>query len=286
MTDIKNRIFYLFLFIFLIVGSITSLNVGISHDEWHEEENWKYNIALSKNIKNNIFSNEEINENLKNYKDKYYGIGFQLISQPIQFFVKKIIKDENIDDFGAKLISKHLVVFLFFFLSGISLYLILKKIINNDEFCYAGVLLYLLYPYLFGQSLFSPKDIPFMSAWIFCTYISFNIFENLIEKKNTSFNSIIIFAIATSFLLSIRVTGILILAQYLISFVIYLNVSNFKILDFLKKFYKKIIVFILFLFSFIYFLYPLYWLNPFLFITAIQEMGRFYNDVCTNKKIV
>ena len=282
MTDIKNRIFYLFLFIFLIVGSITSLNVGISHDEWHEEENWKYNIALSKNIKNNIFSNEEINENLKNYKDKYYGIGFQLISQPIQFFVKKIIKDENIDDFGAKLISKHLVVFLFFFFSGISLYLILKKIINNDEFCYAGVLLYLLYPYLFGQSLFSPKDIPFMSAWIFCTYISFNIFENLIEKKNTSFNSIIIFAIATSFLLSIRVTGILILAQYLISFVIYLNVSNFKILDFLKKFYKKIIVFILFLFSFIYFLYPLYWLNPFLFITAIQEMGRFYNDVCTN----
>ena len=143
MTNIKNRIFYLFLFIFLIVGSITSLNVGISHDEWHEEENWKYNIALSNNIKNNIFSNEEINENLKNYKDKYYGIGFQLISQPIQFFVKKIIKDENIDDFGAKLISKHLVVFLFFFLSGISLYLILKKIINNDEFCYAGVLLYL-----------------------------------------------------------------------------------------------------------------------------------------------
>ena len=36
----------------MIVGSITSLNVGISHDEWHEEENWKYNVALSKNIKN------------------------------------------------------------------------------------------------------------------------------------------------------------------------------------------------------------------------------------------
>ena len=115
MTNIKSKIFYLFLFIFLIVGSITSLNVGISHDEWHEEENWKYNLTLSKNIKNHILNDEEIDKNLENYKDKYYGIGFQFISQPIQFFVKKIIKDENIDNFGSKLISKHIVVFLFFF---------------------------------------------------------------------------------------------------------------------------------------------------------------------------
>ena len=114
MTNLKSRIFYLFLFIFLIVGSITSLNVGISHDEWHEEENWKYNVALSKNIKNHIISNEKLDEGLENYKDKYYGIGFQFISQPIQFFLKKIIKNEDIDGFGSKLVSKHLVVFLFF----------------------------------------------------------------------------------------------------------------------------------------------------------------------------
>ena len=115
MTNLKSRIFYLFLFIFLIVGSITSLNVGISHDEWHEEENWKYNVALSKNIKNHIISNEKLDEGLENYKDKYYGIGFQFISQPIQFFLKKIIKNDDIDGFGSKLVSKHLVVFLFFF---------------------------------------------------------------------------------------------------------------------------------------------------------------------------
>ena len=69
MTNLKSRIFYLFLFIFLIVGSITSLNVGISHDEWHEEENWKYNVALSKNIKNHIISNEKLDEDLENYRN-------------------------------------------------------------------------------------------------------------------------------------------------------------------------------------------------------------------------
>ena len=118
--------------------SITSLNVGISHDEWHEEENWKYNVALSKNIKNHIISNEKLDEGLENYKDKYYGIGFQFISQPIQFILKKIIKKKDIDDFGSKLVSKHLVVFLFFFGSGICLYLILKKIINNMSFVILG----------------------------------------------------------------------------------------------------------------------------------------------------
>ena len=127
MQKLKNRFFYSFLFIFLITGSLVSLNVGISHDEWHEEENWKYNVSLSKNVKNYIFSDEKLDKSLENYKDKYYGVGFQIISQPIQFFLKKIIKNENIDSFGAKLISKHFVVFLFFFISGVCFYLILKK---------------------------------------------------------------------------------------------------------------------------------------------------------------
>ena len=222
MHNLKSKLFNLFLFLFFVIGSVTSLNVGISHDEWHEEENWKYNISLSQNIKNHILSNEIIDPDLENYKDKYYGIGFQIISQPIQSILKKIIKNKDINSFGAKLVSKHFIVFLFFFLSGISLYLIIRKIIDNDEFSYLALLIYLFYPYLFGQSLFSPKDIPFMSVWMICTYFSFNIFENLIERNNSSTSSLVILGISTAFLLSIRVTGVLILTQYLISLLIYL----------------------------------------------------------------
>ena len=282
MSNIKNKIFYLFLLIFLAIGTFTSLNVGISHDEWHEEENWKYNIALTQNIKNHIFLDQEIDPNLENYKDKYYGVGFQFISQPIQFFVKKIIKNDKIDEFGAKLVSKHLVVFLFFFISGISLYLILKKILDDDYFCYTALTIYFLYPYLFGQSLFSPKDIPFMSIWIVCTYLSFNIFENLIKKDNIYLSSTIIFAISTAYLISIRVTGVLILIQYLISLSIYISASNINIQKFLIKFYSRILIFVISFLFFIYLFYPLYWLDPLKFVSAIKEMGRFYNDVCTN----
>ena len=126
------------------------------------------------------------------------------------------LEDLDIDSFGVKLISKHFVVFLFFFISGVCFYLILKKIIDNDDFCYLALLLYLLYPYLFGQSLFSPKDVPFMAIWVVCTYLSFNVFENLIENKGVSLKNLFILSLSTAFLLSIRVTGILILLQYII----------------------------------------------------------------------
>ena len=95
-------------------------------------------------------------------------------------------------------------------------------------------------------------------------------------------SSLVILGISTAFLLSIRVTGILILIQYLISLLIYLNTSNINVFAFIKKFYLKIFVFIFLTFSFTYLFYPLYWMNPLIFITAIQEMGKFYNDVCTN----
>ena len=49
MNNLRQKFLFLFLFIFFVFGSIISLKVGISHDEYHEEENWKYNLNLSKN---------------------------------------------------------------------------------------------------------------------------------------------------------------------------------------------------------------------------------------------
>ena len=108
-----------------------------------------------------------------NFPPKYYGIGFQIISQPIQFILAGIILEfQNIDSFGAHLLAKHFVVFISFFVSGIFIYLIISKIINNTFFCKTATFLYLLNPYLLGHGLFSPKDIPFLCFWIICTYIS------------------------------------------------------------------------------------------------------------------
>ena len=285
MKIIKKNFFPIFLIFYLAIGSLASVNTGISFDEYHEEKNWKFHVSFTKHLTKHIILDEEYETKFDKEYQSYlgYGVGFQIVSQPIQFFVKKILlKTQKIDNYGAHLTSKHFVVFLFFFLSGIFLYLILKKIIDDKIFCSTTAILYLLYPYLFGQSLFSPKDVPFMSVWILCTYLSFNIFEKILKKNSISILNIFVFSLSTAFLLSIRIAGILIFIQYLTTFIIYLNSSNLNIIQFFKKFSKEIIFFIISLISLTLIFYPPFWLNPLLFFTAISHMANYFNDVCTN----
>ena len=277
-----KNFFYIFLIIFLILGCYSSLKVGISHDEWHEEQNWKFNIEIIESFKNKFFSKEVKNIDIDSYKDKYYGIGFQYISQPIQNLLKDFIQNyQNVSNFGAKLISKHFVVFLFFFMSGICFYNVIKKIINDKQYAYLSTLIYLLYPYLLGHSFFSPKDVPFMSVWLLCTYLSLNLFNKFSKNKNIKYSTVTLLALATAFLLSIRVTGVLIFFQYLIVFFIFLNMQNISYINFIKNFYKKFLFFIFSLVIFVLILNPVYWSNPFSFYYAIKWMSHYYHDICT-----
>ena len=282
MNNFRKKFLFLFLFIFFVTGSLISLNVGISHDEYHEEENWKHNFILSKKIYNNLFAIEDNELILTDYKDKYYGIGFQIISQPIQYFLKDVVSlYQNIDDYGAKLISKHFVVFLFFFISGITFYLILKKIIKNTNFCYFTTFIYFFYPYLLGHSFFNSKDIPFMTVWMLCSYLSFNIIEKLNKKKIINNSSIFFFGILTAYLLSIRVSGILIFIQYFITFLLYISSRKVSFYDFFKAHSYILFKFLVSTLIFTYLLNPVYWANPLEIVNAIKSMSYYYHDICT-----
>ena len=110
-----QKTFISLLFIYLVLGIYLSINTGISHDEFHEQQNWIINFEAIKN-----FLTNGSYDNLLNYKDKYHGIGFHILSQPVQFFVADFLKDYLlVNSYGAVLISKHIVVFVLFFLSGI-----------------------------------------------------------------------------------------------------------------------------------------------------------------------
>ena len=66
-----------------------------------------------------------------------------------------------------------------------------------------------------------PKDVPFMSIWVVCTYISFNFFDKIIDKGNVDYLNTLALSLMTAYLLSIRVAGILIFIQYLITFLFF-----------------------------------------------------------------
>ncbi len=280
-----KKFFIFFLTTFLLVGSLNSINSGISFDEKHEELNWNFHVKLIKQISNTVFykkkfDKEKFNEEVESFVG--YGIGFQIVSQPIQSFIKNIVKlDKNLDKEGAKLISKHFVVFLFFFISSIFFYLILKKIIDKENFCILSTILYLTYPYLFGQSMFSPKDVPFMSVWLLCTYYSFFVFEKLINENNLRLKYVIFFSLFSAYLISVRFAGVLIFLQYLITFFIYLNLYQINLIEFIKKYYKHIIIFLLLLLFFIFLFYPIFWVDPFLLIKTFQVSASHFNNVGT-----
>ena len=124
MNFIKKRFFALFISIYFLIGSINSLNTGISFDENYEELNWKFHVSFVKEFSTKLLSKEKFEkEKLKNEAKRFvgYGIGFQIFSQPIQFVLKKILIKNN-EILSAKLLSKHFIVFYFFLFRNLFLF--------------------------------------------------------------------------------------------------------------------------------------------------------------------
>ena len=278
MTNYKIIILSILFFLYFIIGAYLSLTTGISHDQYHEQLNWKINFEAIQSI----FFNKGSYEVLLNYLDKYHGIAFHYISQPIQFLIHE--KVANLNDVtleGSHYLSRHLVVFSFFCFAGYFFYLLSYKISDNKNFSLLCVILLYLYPYLFGHAQINGKDIPFMSAWIISTFFLFKIIEKFYHDEKSDFKTILLISFVTAFLISIRVTGILILLEYLIGLIILLNIKKVNFFSFLNKNKNFFIFFPIFLLFFIYIINPVLWLNPLELINSIKWMGKYYHDVCT-----
>ena len=108
----KKSFFKIFIVIsILFIGFFISINTGISHDEFHEQLNWENSFEAYKSI----FGFGDYNK-LLNYTDKYHGVAFQLISQPIQFLIYNLVSlITESAQYSSFLLSKHFVVFSFFY---------------------------------------------------------------------------------------------------------------------------------------------------------------------------
>ena len=108
MSFIKKKFFIFFLSFYFLIGSYNSLNTGISFDENYEELNWKFHVTVVEKFYSKLISGKNYDtENLKSEAKRFvgYGIGFQIVSQPIQFFLKKIlIHNSELNSLGAKLL--------------------------------------------------------------------------------------------------------------------------------------------------------------------------------------
>jgi hypothetical protein len=278
MLKYRNLIIFLVLLSYSVLGSYLSISNGVSHDQLHEQMNWKINFDAIKGL---IYNNGDYKV-LINYLDKYHGIAFHYFSQPIQLLTHDIIgKINQVNDVTAYYLSRHLAVFIIFSISGIFFYLLSFKLADDKNFSLIATCIYLLYPYFFGHAQVNAKDIPFLSFWIVCSYYLFTIVENFYFNKKNSFKIIFLFSFFTAFLIGIRITGVLILLEYLITLIIFINVKNINLISFLNNNKYFFIFFSILLCLFIYILSPVLWLNPFEFFKSIEWMGKYYHDICT-----
>ena len=100
MKYLNKKIFLLFLFFYLLLGSYNSINTGISFDERYEELNWNFNFSTIKDLSNGIIGKQEFNRDKFDIEVKSfvgYGIGFQIVSQPIQFLLKDLPVDADLE---------------------------------------------------------------------------------------------------------------------------------------------------------------------------------------------
>lgn len=273
----KKNYFYLFIVCFTFIGAYLALNTGITHDEYHDLFVWRANQNL---ILNNLF-NSNYDVSYLTGGNVYYGSGFHYVSFIIEFFSSQIPIISNLDELTKLLLLKHLTVFLFFVTSGFFIRKILKCITHNNTVSNLGTIFYLLYPYLLGHSFFNIKDIPFLSVWYICTYYIIRITQTFLEKDIILKKHIILISIFTGYLLSIRISGILILIQYLIFAFISIEIKKCKFFNFVRKYLKEISIFIFLTFSTYFLLQPSFWKDPFIFFQAIKYMSQHIQTVCT-----
>ena len=275
--NLKKNYFYYFLLVYFISGIFLSLDVGITHDEYHS---FFVGDTNKKHFLNTLFDLNYDYQPLSNL-NLHYGSGFYFISAPIESIVNLFFNLDYVSLNSKKILVKHPTVFIFFAISGIYLRKIIYFITKDKNYSSLSTFLYLVYPYLLGHSFFNVKDIPFLSIWLVCTYLIVRITVNFYKKNTILLKHFILISLFTGYLLSIRISGLLIFIEYLIFILSLTSFMKINIFKFILRFIKEIIFSVFLIIITFIFLQPSYWSDPFLIINAIKFMSQHHQTVCT-----
>ena len=244
---------------YFLVGLNIYKDYGISFDE---ETNRLYGLTngnyilkktLSENSYDKFFSEvtkskfpEKIKlkkpTELQNFFDRAYGVFFELPLATIEVLF-------NVKDDRDVFLLRHLITFIFFWVSCIYFYLLLNKIFKNKIISLIGVVFLIINPRIFANSFYNSKDVVFLGIFLIANYYGYSI----IEKRKI--RNILLFSFFSAGLINLRLFGVIVPFAFILNFVF----NNFKKRIILDTLYIKLILLILILY---YFLTPYLWENP------------------------
>ena len=97
--------------------------------------------------------------------DRFYGVAFEA---PLQFIERAL----DIEDSRDIHLIRHIVTHLFFLTGGFFCYLLVYRLFDNRFLAVLAMLMFLLHPRLYAHSFFNTKDIPFVSMFMICLYLT------------------------------------------------------------------------------------------------------------------
>jgi hypothetical protein len=267
---------YLEVSAFLLIGCFgiyAALHTGISYDEGAEFQTYLINLDALNGLLQGSFDGYE---SLTQYRDRYYGIGFHIFSYGLgAVFYQLFPSLLPFSELGSRLIWGHLGSILIFLASGIVFRACILSLTKDRLIAALGMFTFLLWPYVFGHALMNVKDIPFMFGWLSCTYFVLRIFGLPFQLSRPLAIHFVLLGGLTGWLMSIRVSGVLIFVEYFWFVIAWIlvnrnarqaNLSITKILSvagiFLLSFAAVLFVF-----------YPILWHQPGELLKAIAYMG-------------
>jgi hypothetical protein len=266
---------YLEIFAFLLIGGFgiyAALTTGISYDEDAEFRTYLVNASAISGLLN---GSSEAYSALMQYVDRYYGIGFHIFSHGLSTVLSQSMKGLlPFSPLGSRLIWGHAAVFIIFLGSGVLFRACFLSLTKDRLIASLGMFTFLLWPYVFGHALMNVKDIPFMFGWLCCTYIALRIFELPTQFSKDLVVRLLLLGAFTGWLMSIRVSGILIFVEYfwLACFWYFVN-RKIKISMTFSQVIGIAGVFLLAFTLTIFSFYPILWHNPFELINALVFMS-------------
>lgn len=195
----QTKVVCLFFGLYFLLGIWIVPDYGISWDEPgqrnHGLVSWQY---INEYYDGKIFDEEVSDKDLKTYRDRDYGVIFQLTC----FWLERKVLNIQEKDHRSQYLLRHYAVFFLFFISVIFFYKMLKWRFDSWKWGLLAAICLLLSPRIFGHSFYNPKDLVTFSWFLISVYTCIR----FLEKRTLI--SCLLHAICCAFLINARVVGI------------------------------------------------------------------------------
>lgn len=258
---------------FAITGGYCAIGTGISADEEVELQTYFINLAA---VSGWLNGDERPFQMLMAYHDRYYGVGFHWLSHGLAGVMSEIFEPVlRFSSLGSRLIWAHLTNFFAFLVSGVLIRQIILLLTQDRFISSLSMFVFLLWPYLLGHAFMNVKDIPFMLIWLACTYQMMRLFQLMLNHHQYPLLGSLVLGVLTGWLISIRVSGVLIAIQYFWFYVFLMIEGRLQVSSQLTS--KKLFI----CWAIIFFgagvslliLFPVLWSSPFELINSINYMS-------------